>query len=77
MRCAAYSAATNRPLYVPPEEEGPEGSKYVRGGSAIDHFYDKLLLLRERLKTDAGRKMGDKRHQLVSPKRSAFKECGE
>ena len=63
MRCAAFSAVMNRPLYVPPD--APEG-RWESGGSAIDHFYDKLLLIKERLKTDAGCKMGEKRHKTVS-----------
>lgn len=61
MRCAAYSAIVNRPLYVPADEN--EGDP---NASAIGHFHDKLLLIRERLKTDAGRDMGEKRHKLVS-----------
>lgn len=60
MRCAAYSATVNRPLFVPPEEVGGDP-----GASAIAHFHDKLLLIRERLKTDAGRAMGERRHKLV------------
>lgn len=63
MRCAAYSSAVNRPLYVPKDDSTPD--KYPHG-SAIDHFYDKLLHIKERLKTDAGRAMGEKRHQTVS-----------
>lgn len=63
MRCAAYSSATNRPLYVP--EEDYASNKYPKGYSAIDHFYDKLLHIKERLKTDAGRAMGEKRHQTM------------
>lgn len=64
MRCAAYSSATGRPLFVS-EEEYSTG-KYAKGESAIEHFYDKLLHIRDRLKTPAGRRMGEKRHQTVS-----------
>ncbi|KAG8992426.1 hypothetical protein FRB90_001008 [Tulasnella sp. 427] len=63
MRCAAYSSATNRPLYVPQEDY--ESKKYPKDCSAIDHFHDKLLHIKERLKTDAGRAMGEKRHQTM------------
>ncbi|KAH7926096.1 hypothetical protein BV22DRAFT_1111928 [Leucogyrophana mollusca] len=56
MRCAAYSAAVNRPLHAPPG----------RSDTAIAHFYDKLLHIQDRLKTEAGRKMGAKRHQFAS-----------
>ena len=35
--------------------------------SAIAHFYDKLLHIRERLKTEPGKKLAERRHQLVRP----------
>ena len=75
MRCAAYSAVVNRyvlpPLSIPtsqltntrPLHIPPTDPSY--GESAIGHFHDKLLHIRERLKTEAGRKMGEKRHQAV------------
>jgi hypothetical protein len=40
--------------------------------SAIAHFHDKLLHIRERLKTAPGRKMGEKRHQFVRPSQSCL-----
>lgn len=58
MRCAAYSATTNRALYAPPDS--PASST-----SAIQHFHDKLLHIRERLKTDMGKRLGEKRHQFM------------
>ncbi|KZT51983.1 hypothetical protein CALCODRAFT_459749 [Calocera cornea HHB12733] len=54
MRCAAFSAITNRPLYA-------EGSE----DTAIAHFHDKLLDIAGSLKTDLGSKMGVKRHQTM------------
>lgn len=33
--------------------------------TAIEHFYDKLLHIQERLKTEPGKQMGAKRHQFV------------
>ncbi|GJJ08231.1 hypothetical protein Clacol_002440 [Clathrus columnatus] len=33
--------------------------------SAIQHFYDKLLKIQSRLKTDIGRKLGGERHQFM------------
>jgi uncharacterized protein len=55
MRCAAYSAAVNRPLHA------PSG----RLDTAVQHFYDKLLHIQERLKTEPGKQMGTKRHQFM------------
>lgn len=34
--------------------------------SAIQHFHDKLLHIKERLKTEPGKKLAEKRHKLVS-----------
>ena len=33
--------------------------------SAIAHFYDKLLHIPEHLKTEPGKRLAEKRHQLV------------
>ncbi|KAI0703452.1 hypothetical protein BC835DRAFT_1318984 [Cytidiella melzeri] len=67
MRCAAYSAAVNRPLHA------PEGDP-TRPNSAIEHFYDKLLHIREQLKTEPGKQMAKKRHQLMLAFLAATKE---
>ncbi|KAF9223743.1 hypothetical protein BS17DRAFT_781137 [Gyrodon lividus] len=55
MRCAAHSAAVNRPLHAPPG----------RNDTAIEHFHDKLLHIQERLKTAPGKAMGAQRHQFM------------
>lgn len=55
MRCAAYSAVTNRPLHAPPGYTD----------TAIQHFYDKLLHIRDRLKTEPGKVMGAQRHEFM------------
>jgi len=62
MRCAAYSSATNRPLHVPSAFAHSSGDL---NDSAIQHFHDKLLHIRDRLKTGAGKRMGEKRHQFM------------
>lgn len=58
MRCAAYSAVTKRALHV------PEGDA-DQADSAIQHFHDKLLHIRERMKTAPGKQMAEKRHKLL------------
>ncbi|KDQ57366.1 hypothetical protein JAAARDRAFT_35998 [Jaapia argillacea MUCL 33604] len=58
MRCAAYSATVNRPLYISDQDPAHDTS-------AVHHFYDKLLHIRDRLKTSPGRKLGEQRHQLM------------
>ncbi|KAI0710139.1 hypothetical protein C8Q76DRAFT_741265 [Earliella scabrosa] len=58
VRCAAYSAVTNHTLHVPKGDPNYDAS-------AIAHFYDKLLHIRERLKTEPGKKLAERRHQLM------------
>ncbi|KAF8273299.1 hypothetical protein EI94DRAFT_1716343 [Lactarius quietus] len=58
MRCAAYSAVTKHALHAPNgDADQPE--------SAIQHFHDKLLHIRERMKTTPGKQLAEKRHQLL------------
>lgn len=64
MRCAAYSAATNRPLFVPPTSESADHLALINN-SAIQHFHDKLLHIRDRIKTPLGKKMAERRHQAM------------
>ena len=47
-------------LHAPPEDP-------ALPSSAIQHFHDKLLHIKDRLKTNPGKAMGEKRHKLVSP----------
>ncbi|KAI0784221.1 hypothetical protein C8Q75DRAFT_724745 [Abortiporus biennis] len=58
MRCAAFSTVSNRPLYTP--ENDPR-----RDSTAIQHFHDKLLHIRDRLKTEVGKGLAVKRHELM------------
>ncbi|KAK2460293.1 hypothetical protein APHAL10511_007682 [Amanita phalloides] len=58
MRCAAYSAITNQALHAPPGNP-------AQPQSAIQHFHDKLLHIKGRLKTKPGKALGDKRHKLL------------
>ncbi|KAF8627735.1 hypothetical protein AX15_004263 [Amanita polypyramis BW_CC] len=58
MRCAAYSAVTNHALHTPLGDP-------VQPLSAIQHFHDKLLYIKDRLKTEPGKRLGAKRHELL------------
>ncbi|KAL1670098.1 hypothetical protein GGF50DRAFT_43281 [Schizophyllum commune] len=58
LRCAAFSASTNHPLHTPPGDPN-------LASSAIQHFHDKLVHIKDRLKTVPGRAMGERRHQVL------------
>ncbi|CAE6468941.1 unnamed protein product [Rhizoctonia solani] len=58
MRVSAYSAAVNRPLHSSPADP-------LFSQSSVQHFHDKLLHIKNRLKTPQGRKLGAQRHQLM------------
>ncbi len=51
-----------RPIHTPPHDP-------ALGDSAVQHFYDKLIHIQERLKTEPGKLMGQKRHKLVGIRR--------
>jgi uncharacterized protein len=68
-RCFAYGGSVGRPIYDPREEvvlhESEEQYRKSNRGSAIGHFYEKLLLLKERMQTEIGRKIAEKRHMIL------------
>ncbi|GAA6030358.1 hypothetical protein JCM8097_009069 [Rhodosporidiobolus ruineniae] len=76
MRCAAYSAITSRPLYLPPpttSSSQPSPSSTPTGtpappasdDSAIAHFHDKLFHLEGMMKTPLGRELAKKRTETM------------
>ncbi|KAL0579310.1 hypothetical protein V5O48_002708 [Marasmius crinis-equi] len=81
LRCAAYNASKNKlsrfsslgsgplarlpictlassPLHTPADDPSLEKS-------AIQHFHDKLVHIKDRLKTGPGKALGEKRHKLI------------
>ncbi|KZV73110.1 hypothetical protein PENSPDRAFT_575147 [Peniophora sp. CONT] len=58
MRCAAFTAATGNSLHA------PEGDPR-REASTVQHFYDKLLHIRDRMKTEPGKRAAERRHKLM------------
>lgn len=73
MRCSAYSALTNRPLYLPPSpspSSAPSADDAVppqqqQDDSAIAHFHDKLFRLESMIKTPRGRELAQKRAETL------------
>jgi uncharacterized protein len=67
-RTFAYGGHFNRVMYDPDEKpvqhETFEQYKSSQG-TTINHFYEKLLLLKDRLNTDAAKQMAESRHKFV------------
>jgi uncharacterized protein len=67
-RAFAYGGSKNRPIYEPAvlPELHDDFKKYATAKShTINHFYEKLLLLKDRLHTKTAQVIGLKRHQLM------------
>ena len=67
-RAFAYGGHKNRPMYVP--ETAPElhdsFEAYASSGThTINHFYEKLLLLKDRMHTETARKIAAARHDVM------------
>ena len=67
-RTFAYGGKFERPMYDPDQppvmHQTFEEYKNSRG-STLNHFYEKILLLKERLNTNAARALADERHKYV------------
>jgi uncharacterized protein len=67
-RCFAYGGAKNRPIYEPGVRPlmHPSFASYKKSKShSINHFYEKLLLLKARMHTAEGRRLAAGRDRLM------------
>ena len=67
-RVFAYAGYKGHAIYdpeIPPEHHQTFAQYKASSGMAINHFYEKLLLLKDRMNTDAGKRMAAKRHQYM------------
>ena len=67
-RAFTYGGFKNRLLYdpaIPPEVHQSKETYKNTSAPTINHFYEKLLLLKDMMHTDAGRKMAEGRHQFM------------
>ena len=49
----------------PPNTAPPE-AYLKRSGTSVNHFYEKLLLLKDRMNTATGRAMAEERHRFMA-----------
>ncbi|MEE9259223.1 MAG: HD domain-containing protein [Nitrospinaceae bacterium] len=67
-RTFAYGGHKNRLMYHPDQKPVLHGSfeEYKNNrGHTINHFYEKLLLLKERMNTASGKKLAEDRHRFM------------
>ncbi|WP_299525555.1 HD domain-containing protein [uncultured Lutibacter sp.] len=67
-RCFNYGGFKNRPLYNPeiaPKLNQTKDEYKNSKAPTINHFYEKLLLLKDRMNTKSGKKIAEERHQYM------------
>ncbi|HEX6736236.1 MAG TPA: HD domain-containing protein [Azonexus sp.] len=68
-RCFAYGGHAGRPLHDPEQppvlHQSAAAYKAAKGAS-LNHFYEKLFLLKERMNTPTGRALAEERHRFMA-----------
>lgn len=67
-RAFTYGGFKNRVLYdpaIPPQQNMSKEAYKNTTAPTINHFYEKLLLLKDLMKTNAGKQMAAERHQFM------------
>ncbi|MDO9511541.1 MAG: HD domain-containing protein [Bacteroidales bacterium] len=74
-RAFAFGGSRNNPIHIPDDELLMASSfeEYKsRTSPAISHFYEKLLLLKDRMNTETAKKIAINRHQILIDFLKAF-----
>src|SRR5258706_15493253 len=74
-RAFAYGGFKNRPLYDPdsPPQLHATFEQYKNSNSAtINHFYEKLLLLKDMMNTNTAKRIAEQRHEVMLQYLSQF-----
>ena len=68
-RAFAYGGSRGRPMHIPGEgpKLGMDDEAYRSNeGTTVNHFHEKLLLLKDMMNTDAARRMAQSRHDYMA-----------
>lgn len=68
-RTFSYGGFRNRQMYDPSEKPNMnmDWETYKNNkGHTINHFYEKLLLIKDRMNTETGKKLAEKRHEYMT-----------
>lgn len=67
-RAFNYGGYMNRPLYdpsIPPQLHMDKDAYKKSNGPTINHFYEKLLLLKDQMNTRTGKALAEERHGFM------------
>jgi uncharacterized protein len=67
-RTFAYGGAKGRPIYdpeVPVQKYASKDAYYSSKSSTINHFYEKMLLVKDRINTKTAQKIAERRHAFL------------
>ncbi|MBR0137794.1 MAG: HD domain-containing protein [Erysipelotrichaceae bacterium] len=74
-RTFAYGGSHNQPIYDPKIEvvENMNAKQYLtHEGTTVNHFHEKLLLLKDLMNTDTARRLAENRHKVMEDFLSEF-----
>ncbi len=74
-RTFAYGGHKNRPMYDPNIKHSIHKTKkeyFKNKSSTINHFYEKLLLLKDRMNTKTAKKLAKNRHKFMEEYLNTF-----